>query len=81
MPVPVQETPSEQIHAKLLNQVCIDMTDKVSPVMRDYPAPSETAGVNTNSALPPLFQQYSELIDHIELVIEDINLKLDNVDI
>lgn len=86
MPTPVQESPSEQIHAKLLNlrdslnQVCIDMTDKLSPVMKDYPVPSEDKA-RGNSGLPPLFEQYSELIDNIELVIEDINVKLNSVDI
>ena len=87
MPVPVQETPSRQIHNKLLNlrdgldQICVRFNEKLAPVMKDRPTPPESNEVRGNPELPPLFEQYCELIDHIELVVRDINAKLDNVSI
>jgi len=88
MPSPVEpESPSEHIHNKLLNLrdrldgVSSQIGDKLSPVMKNHPIPPQSNEERGNSGMPPLFEQYSELIGHIELVVDDINFKLNHVDI
>lgn len=87
VPVPVQKSPSQQIHKRLLNlrdnldQVSAQITEKLTLVMDDTPSLCEDPTKETISSLPPLFTQYDELIGHIDLVVRDINSKLDSVDI